>query len=150
MAPSWVSESPAPTSSSGFFGWVKKLFGGPAPAPVPAPAVVVVAAPVAPTEPAADKREGKAGEARRNERGGRGERGDRGGRGRDGKSGARPGRKVAGVKVELKAAATTVVMAAALSAAPKLKAWPVHWPRPAPPTPRAVRRDRSVSRDRRN
>ena len=87
VAPSWVSEAPAPAAGNGFFGWVKKLFGGNAPAPVPAPAAAV-AAPVAPgAETAADKREAR-GEGRRNERGGRtdrGERGDRGGRGRDAK-----------------------------------------------------------------
>ena len=72
----------ADTSGSGFFGWVKKLFGGaPAPAPAPAPVAVVTApAAAAAVAPAGDKR----GDGRRGERGGRG--GDRGPRGgRDGR-----------------------------------------------------------------
>ena len=94
VAPSWVSDAPAPAAGNGFFGWVKKLFGGAAPAPVPAPAAVVVATPVATAEPAGDRRETKGGEARRNERGGRGERSDRGGRGgREGKPGEARGER---------------------------------------------------------
>ena len=81
VAPSWVSEAPAPTASNGFFGWVKKLFGANPPAPVAAPAALL-ATPV-PSE-APEKREAKPGDARRGERSGRG---DRGGRGRDGKPG---------------------------------------------------------------
>jgi len=82
-APSWVAQPPAPAAGSGFFGWVKKLFGGAAPAPVAAPAPAE--APVAtPGEP--DKREARPeGRRDRPDRAGRGERGDRGGRGRDGK-----------------------------------------------------------------
>ncbi len=90
-APSWVAQAPAPAAGSGFFGWVKKLFGGAAPAPVAAPAPAPVAAPAA--APAdGDKREARPeGRRDRPERGGRGdrsdrsERGERGGRGRDGK-----------------------------------------------------------------
>ncbi len=85
-APSWVAQAPAPAAGSGFFSWVKKLFGGAAPAPVAAP-------PVAPATPAAvaaetDKREARPdGRRDRPDRGGRGERGERGGRNsRDGKS----------------------------------------------------------------
>ncbi len=94
VAPSWVSEAPAPAAGSGFFGWVKKLFGGAAPAPVAAPAAAVAATPAVPAGPAGDKRETKVGEARRNERGGRGERSERGGRGgRDGKPGEARGER---------------------------------------------------------
>jgi ribonuclease E len=85
--------APAPAAGSGFFGWVKTLFGG-APAPAPRPvAPAPVAAPVAAAAAAApDKREGRdsRGEGRRGERpegqgGGRGrnDRGPRGGRDRD-------------------------------------------------------------------
>jgi ribonuclease E len=70
-----VEAAPAP---GGFFGWLKRFFGGeeaPAAAPVAAPAVAVPA-------DGGEKREG------RGERGGRGGRGERGGRGgRDGKRG---------------------------------------------------------------
>ena len=85
-APSWVAQAPAPAAGSGFFGWVKKLFGGAAPAPLatttPAPVPVASAA----ATPEADKREARP-DGRR-DRGGRGERsdrGERGGRSRDGK-----------------------------------------------------------------
>ncbi len=81
VAPSWVSEAPAPTASNGFFGWVKKLFGANPPAPVAAPAALL-ATPVPSESP--EKREAKPGDARRGERSGRS---DRGGRGRDGKPG---------------------------------------------------------------
>ncbi len=89
LAPSWVAEAP-PAAGSGFFGWVKKLFGGDAPAPLAAPAPApVLAAPVAPAEGAPDKRDAK-GEPRRGERSERGDRAGRpernGGRGRDGKA----------------------------------------------------------------
>jgi ribonuclease E len=110
--------APAPVAmpepaGSGFFGWVKKLFGG-APAPAPAPAVQpVVAAPVAApvaAEPAKrdgkgdgkgdgkDTREGRDGRRDRNDRGERGERGGRGGnRGRDGaRDGQRDGPREGG------------------------------------------------------
>jgi len=92
-APSWVQQAPAPAAGSGFFGWVKKLFGGSAPAPVAAPAPAPAAAPAAaPAEP--EKREARPdGRRDRPERGGRGERGERGerGRGRDGKPGEQRG-----------------------------------------------------------
>ena len=88
LAPSWVAEAPPPAAGSGFFGWVKKLFGGDAPAPLVAPAPVL-GAPVAPADGAPDKRDAK-GEPRRGERSDRGERAGRpernGGRGRDGKA----------------------------------------------------------------
>jgi len=83
-APTWQTAAPAPAAGGGFFGWIKKLFGGDAPAPVAAPAAAPeVAAPAA----SPDKREGKPGEGRRGERSGRGDRNERGGRGRDGKGG---------------------------------------------------------------
>ncbi|MGL6109905.1 MAG: ribonuclease E/G, partial [Rubrivivax sp.] len=78
-APALVQETSA---GSGFFGWVKKLFGGgatPPPEVPPAKAVVVAST--------GDKREGREarGDGRRPERG---ERGGRGGRGaRDGRQG---------------------------------------------------------------
>jgi ribonuclease E len=75
-APAPVVE--AAPASGGFFGWLKRVFGG-----EEAPAAAPVAAPVVAT-PAdgGEKREG------RGERGGRGGRGERGGRGgRDGKRG---------------------------------------------------------------
>jgi ribonuclease E len=76
--------SATPAAGGGFFGWVKKLFGG-APdlvAPVSAPA------PVAPVAPA---------EAKPGERRPRGDRGDRGGRGgRDGQRGERGERSEGG------------------------------------------------------
>jgi ribonuclease E len=64
----------APASSGGFFGWIKRLFGGEAPAPVVAPKPVEV-----PVTPAADevKDAGKGGRGRRDGKG-RGERSDRG------------------------------------------------------------------------
>jgi ribonuclease E len=85
----------APAAGGGFFGWVKKLFGG----AETAPAVQTPVAPAAPAEPQTGKREGR---PERGERGGRGnrggkrgeERGDRGeGRGdqrKDGRGGRGP------------------------------------------------------------
>ena len=98
-APSWVAQAPAPAAGSGFFGWVKKLFGGGAPMPAAAPAAPIAAPVVVPAATPADgageKREGRPdGRRDRNDRGGRGERGgdrggerggERGARGRDGK-----------------------------------------------------------------
>ncbi|HYN62566.1 MAG TPA: Rne/Rng family ribonuclease [Rubrivivax sp.] len=92
-APVQVARAPAaaavpePAAGSGFFGWVKKLFGTAAP---PAPGVLPAKPEV---EPAADKRESRdgRGDGRRSERGDRGERGERGARGgrngRDGRQG---------------------------------------------------------------
>ncbi|MFT3817602.1 MAG: Rne/Rng family ribonuclease [Rubrivivax sp.] len=74
-----AAPAPAPAAAgSGFFSWVRTLFGGepPAPAPVAAPAVEAKAA--APT--AGDKREGRGERGERGERS-EGRRGDRGGRG---------------------------------------------------------------------
>ncbi len=88
-APAAVAAAPLPSAApalmsdagSGFFSWVRKLFGGapPAAAPVPVapPAAQSAAATVAPA--AGDKRENRDGR--------RGGRGDRGGRGRDGREG---------------------------------------------------------------
>jgi ribonuclease E len=84
--------APAPVAAApegaGFFGWVKRLFGGAPAAPAPAPAVAAPAAVVVPATPAApDKRDGRRGErGERGERGGRGaDRGPRSGRDRDGR-----------------------------------------------------------------
>ncbi|MBI5259478.1 MAG: Rne/Rng family ribonuclease [Burkholderiales bacterium] len=79
--PSWAA-TPAPAAGNGFFGWIKKIFGGASPAPAPEPAPVAAAAAPAAAPAAGDKREGREGR-----RGERGERGGRGGRGRDGKPG---------------------------------------------------------------
>ncbi|EHR72888.1 ribonuclease, Rne/Rng family [Burkholderiales bacterium JOSHI_001] len=90
VTPSWAAPA-APAASGGFFGFIKRMFGGGAPAPAPAP----VAAPATPAEGAEagkEKREGREGRDgnRRGGRGDRGERGDRGGRGgRDGQRGER-------------------------------------------------------------
>ncbi|MBL8350066.1 MAG: Rne/Rng family ribonuclease [Burkholderiaceae bacterium] len=82
VPPSWVAEAPPPAAGSGFFGWVRKLFGGAAPAqttaPAPAPVAAAATVAAAPTEVAPEKREAR-GDGRRNERGG-----GRGGRGREG------------------------------------------------------------------
>jgi len=67
--------APEPAAGSGFFGWVKKLFGAPSPAPVAQPAP---AAPQARPESREARPEGRRGE--RNERGGRGGRNARDGR----------------------------------------------------------------------
>ena len=83
-APVPVAAPPAaPAAGSGFFGWVKRIFGGAEPAPAPAPAVAAPApAPAAAAAAAGgDKREG-----RRGERGGRDRDRGRGGRDRDGRS----------------------------------------------------------------
>ncbi len=81
--PSWVTESPSAAAGSGFFAWIKKLFGGDAPAPAAPVAVLAArtAAGAAATAPANEQREGREGRGD----GRRGERGGRGGRGRDGK-----------------------------------------------------------------
>ena len=87
-APVVRAPAPAPEpAGAGFFGWVKKLFGGaPAPAPVAAPVATPVAAAAA--APAGEKRGGERGErGERGGRGGRGERGGRGGRGGEGRGG---------------------------------------------------------------
>jgi ribonuclease E len=77
-APAPVAAAPvAAPAGGGFFGWVKKMFGGePAPAEVAKPAAAPAALPAKPGE----AREG------RGDRGGRGSRGSRDG-GRDGKRG---------------------------------------------------------------
>ena len=93
VAPSWVATPPAPAAGSGFFGWVKKLFGGDAPAPVAAPAAAPVAAAAAApvsahaTDKPEVRRDGPRDDKRDARRGERGGRSERGGRGRDGKPG---------------------------------------------------------------
>ena len=93
VAPAPMPAAPAApevADGSGFFGWVKRLFGGALAAPAPATAVAASAAAVAPATPATpDKRDGRRGE--RGERGGRGgERGPRSGRNRDGRESREP------------------------------------------------------------
>ncbi|HMO46768.1 MAG TPA: Rne/Rng family ribonuclease [Rubrivivax sp.] len=83
----WPSAAPTP-AGSGFFGWVKRLFGTPEAAPA-APAAPA-AAPAA-LQPAVQEARP---EGRRGERGERGERGGRGRNGRDGRRGdGREGRE---------------------------------------------------------
>jgi len=87
-APAPVAAAPAAApASSGFFGFLKRLFGGGAEAPA-APVEAKVEAKPAQGE---KKREGGRGDGRRDGRGGnRGERGERGERGGDRKRGERP------------------------------------------------------------
>jgi ribonuclease E len=91
-APAAAPVAAAPAAGGGFFGWVRKLFGGDAPAPTPqTPASASVApAPVA-TPAAVDTGERK--EGRRGGRGGRSERGERGERGDRGERSPREGRE---------------------------------------------------------
>jgi ribonuclease E len=93
VAPAPVAEIPVAVApqpaGSGFFGWVKKLFGGSEPAPAATPAAVTV-----PATAKAEQPRGERGDGRRGERGGRrdrdrdgrrdgGRRGERGGEGRE-------------------------------------------------------------------
>jgi len=91
-APAPAPTAAAPAAGGGFFGWVRKLFGGDAPAPAPETAAPtsVAPAPVA-TPAAADSGERK--EGRRGGRGGRPERGERGERGDRGERSSREGRE---------------------------------------------------------
>ncbi len=83
VAPPVVS-APVP-AQTGFFAWIKNLFGGSsAPASAPAPAVIPVEAP----KPRRDGRPGRDGEAR-GARDGEQRRGGRGGEGRSGRGGER-------------------------------------------------------------
>jgi len=80
-APAPVVAAPAPApAETGFFGWIKGLFGA-KPAPAPAPVVAKPAAPAGKTE---EKREGREGRNNRDGRDGRGEGAGRG-RGRGGR-----------------------------------------------------------------
>jgi len=152
VPPSWAASAPAPAAGSGFFGWVKKLFGGSAPAPVPAaPAVAAPAAPAAPAtaaETPPEKREGR-GEGRRNERGagrggrgrdakageGRGERGPRPERSDTGRGeGRRDGRRSERPAESAEAAALAVGAEAAASETPRRTPKPEREPRPADTT----------------
>ena len=94
--PAAAAPVPAP-AGSGFFGWVKKLFGGTEPAAVGTTATVATAAPAVSTTAVAGTAAGGADkrEAREGGRGGRGERGGRGGRGgeRGGRGGQRDGQR---------------------------------------------------------
>ncbi|KGM39264.1 ribonuclease E [Aquabacterium sp. NJ1] len=67
----------APASSGGFFGWIKRLFGGEAPAPVVTPAPAV--APVTPATQEESKEGGKGQGRGRRDGQRRGERSERGG-----------------------------------------------------------------------
>ena len=79
--PAWVSQPPAPAAGQGFFGWIKKLFGGEPPAPVLTTPPAAAPAPAVATEPASDERSDKPrGDGRRGERRDRNDRGGRGGR----------------------------------------------------------------------
>jgi ribonuclease E len=102
-APVVPSFAQTEAAGTGFFGWIKSLFGG---APAPAPAAVRVAPAAAATAAGAavaavatvagaDKREGRE-RNERNERGGRG----RGGRGRDGRNSERGEREERSAKPE--------------------------------------------------
>ncbi len=88
-APAPVVAAPpaAPAAGGGFFGWIKRLFGGAPAEPAPAPVAAVEAAPAvqAPAQ-GAERREGRGDRDRG--RGGRNDRGGRGGRdGREGREG---------------------------------------------------------------
>ena len=90
-APAAPLPAPAPMRAaapqpegSGFFGWVKKLFGGAA-APAPAPVMAVTAPTVPPAVPE------KRGDGRRGERNDRGERGNERGNERSAERGGRGG-----------------------------------------------------------
>ena len=96
VAPAPVAPAPAPeavAAGAGFFGWLKRLFGGaPAPAPAPVAAVAVPVAPVAevPVEAKTDKPADRA-DGRGERRGGRD--GGRDGNRRDGRRGERGGER---------------------------------------------------------
>ncbi|WP_395702976.1 ribonuclease E/G [Aquabacterium sp.] len=97
LTPSWAA-TPAPAAGSGFFGWIKKLFGSTPPTPAPEPVTAPsVAEPAQPAAPGGEKREGRDG--RRGERGGRGDRGGRGREGRDNREG-RETREARGERAE--------------------------------------------------
>ncbi len=90
-APAPAAPVLAPAATGGFFGWLKKVFGGgDEPTTVAAPAQALASAPTA-TEPARKEREGQR-DARRGEKTERGERGERGGRGGRGGRGEGRGR----------------------------------------------------------
>ena len=90
VAPKAPVAAPAET---GFFGWVKGLFGiTPAPAPAPAPAVPEKKEARRDGRPERTEGRGERGGEGRGERGEGNRRGGRGGRGRDGERGERPPR----------------------------------------------------------
>ena len=78
----------APAAGGGFFGWVRKLFGGDAPAPKPQTPASTSVAPAPVATPAAGEA-GERKEGRRGGRGGRSERGERGERSERGERGER-------------------------------------------------------------
>jgi ribonuclease E len=100
VAPAPVAYVPAPAAASepaagsGFFGWVKKLFGGSSSAPAPVVQPVKSAVPAASSESREARPEGRRGErGERGERGGRGGRGGRDGRSAEGRGGRGEGRE---------------------------------------------------------
>jgi ribonuclease E len=85
--PSLPASAPPP-AGSGFFGWVKRLFGSEAPPAVAPAAPAVVPSPAAPAREAGDDgRSGRSGRGERGERGGRNGRGGRDARGERGERG---------------------------------------------------------------
>ena len=94
-APAPATAPVAPAASGGFFGWVRKLFGGGAeatPAATASTASTPATATAAPAAPAAPET-GEKKEGRRGGRGGRSERGDRGDRGERSERGERGSRE---------------------------------------------------------
>ncbi len=90
-APAPVAAPAAAPAGSGFFGWIKSLFGGGEAAPAPAPVAAPAAAPAAePRKEGRGERGGRGG--RDGRRGERGERGEQRGEGRNGREG-REGRE---------------------------------------------------------
>ncbi|MBQ0958388.1 Rne/Rng family ribonuclease [Ideonella sp. 4Y11] len=96
VAPPVAAPAPAPApapASGGFFGWLKKLFGGDAPAPA--------AAPAAPAAAPAAEAPARSGERSGSDRGSRGSRGgsrDSGRGGKDSSRGGRDGQRSSGSK----------------------------------------------------
>ena len=97
-APAVVAKAPvAAPAETGFFGWVKSLFGiTPAAAPTPAPAAPEVKEARRDGRPERTEGRGERGGEGRGERGDGNRRGGRGGRGRDGERGDRPPRAEGG------------------------------------------------------
>jgi ribonuclease E len=88
-----VAAAPQP-AGSGFFGWIKKLFGGEAPQPAALPAAAEAAPVARHAKPERGEREGRRGErGGRRDRDGRrdgGRRGERGSEAREGREGREP------------------------------------------------------------
>jgi ribonuclease E len=85
-APAPVAAPATAPAGSGFFGWIKRIFGGGEAAPAPAPVAAPAAAPA--TEPRKEGRGERGGRGGRDgRRGERGERGEQRGEGRNGREG---------------------------------------------------------------